>query len=186
MLKNEMKDKAAFAALAIVVLASLSACEARMEDGADTSGDVEQQATQQGEVNRVDTDIAPQPVAMQAIRSVPFAYGSTLDITNIEITGDIMTVEFRARTTEMNMTEMMSLDRVNYIEDETSRQVEALRDSEGNYPANPITSRGDTLRIQTEDGIGWIKFPKPAEGVTTISLTIPDAGALNGLPVPSR
>ena len=40
MLKNEMKDKAAFAALAIVVLASLSACEARMEDGADTSGDV--------------------------------------------------------------------------------------------------------------------------------------------------
>ena len=170
---------------AIGTVALLAACEVRTEE-TDAAGDAAVAApSPQGEVNRVDSGAAdaPEPAAAP-IRSVAFAHGSTLDITGMDITGDILTVEFRAHTRENGRGQIVYLDRVNYIEDQTSRKVDVLRDDDGKYIANPSNESGRFISVDTDGGIGWIKFPRPGEGVTTISLTFPEAGALNGLPVP--
>jgi hypothetical protein len=96
-----------------------------------------------------------------------------------------MTVEFQARTQGNNHVQTMQMNQINYIEDQTSRKVEALQDADGRYMANPVGGSGRILVIRTDGGVGWIKFPRPDEGVTSISLTIPEAGALNALPVPA-
>ncbi|SFO81790.1 hypothetical protein SAMN04488060_0027 [Qipengyuania nanhaisediminis] len=184
MLTEWIMKKARFAGIAIVAGVALTACEARDENAAPAADNEMPEAAQTSQVTRIDTDPAPAP-APQAIKTVPFARGSTMDITNIEIVGDIMTVEFRLTDREGNWTQNIDLDQVNYIEDQTSRMVSVLQNNDGQYVASPLTANGSSVRVQTRDGIGWFKFPRPAEGVTTISLSIPEAGSLNGLPVPS-
>ena len=181
-MRTRIGKNAKLAVLTAVTATLLTACEMREENGSADSGEVEQQA----EVIRIDADEAREPAPeTTAIRSVAFARGSTLDITNIDIVGDIMTVEFRARNQGNNHVQLMQMNQVNYIEDQTSRKVEALQDADGRYMANPVGGSGRILTIRTDGGVGWIKFPRPDEGVTSISLTIPEAGALNALPVPA-
>ena len=184
MLTEWVMKKARFAGIAIVARVALTACEARDENAAQAAHNDMPEAAQTSQVTRIDTDPSPAQ-APRAIKTVPFVDGSTMDITNIEIVGDIMTVEFRLTDREGSSFESIDLDQVSYIEDQTSRMVNILQNNDGQYVASPLSHNGSRIMVRTKNGIGWFKFPRPAEGVTTISLTIPEAGALNGLPVPA-
>jgi flagellar basal body L-ring protein FlgH len=173
----------------LVVAIPLAACEVR-EDTADTNtaapateGVVREQAAA--------TEAPPvQPMAAATvIQSQPGPDGSQVDLLSARVTGDILTVTMRCSSEERYNSESFRIANISVIDDATSQRSSVLRDSEGNAMVsdfNKASSRdNDSLSgdCGSKGGVIWARFPAPPATSQTISISFPEVGPFDGIPV---
>lgn len=128
-----------------------------------------------------DENAAPAP--LQAIQTQPGPGGSQVDLVKVAVTGDIMTVTFRCSSDEKYNTKGFRVSEISVIDDATAQRISVLKDNAGNWMTS--NSRGDYVNVGCEikPGVLWAKFPAPPATSKTVSITLPEAGAFDGVPV---
>jgi hypothetical protein len=123
--------------------------------------------------------------------------GFQVDLTRAEVNGAILTVEFRYRNTNKNPNDPSrfsatyddyEIGDVNYIDDNTSKKYTVLKDEQDKYMASPTESYAPKKINVKADSEGnpvnvFFRFPAPPADTKTISITVPGAGAFNGITV---
>lgn len=135
------------------------------------------------------TPPAPAKASPSVIASQPGMAGTTWDLTRMQVTGSIMTLQFSvtpAPGKSLFITDKIKVDDVALIDDQTAQRYSVLKDDSGRPMASPVNKEGNLIRVdQGVDVVGvvWFKFPAPPEGTTTVSVTIPEVGPFDGVPV---
>lgn len=133
----------------------------------------------------VATSPAPAPVAA-ALRTSPGPGGSTVELTRVQVTGAIMTVELRfVPQPDKSMSQWyFNVNDVSIIDDVTSQRYSVLKDEQDKWMAAPLS--GGRIGVTTSKGesaIIWLKFPAPPASSATVSLNFPDVSPFDGVPV---
>jgi archaellum component FlaF (FlaF/FlaG flagellin family) len=131
----------------------------------------------------------PSPDRFTVIATRPGSGGLEVDLTDVAVSGDVVTVSLRYR----NITDLYSgsvnlidvdfpIERVNITDDATSRRYGVLKDQSGQYMASPVSDDNDrTIHFtvkpeKTYPGsyeVAWFKFPAPPPEAQTISINVP-------------
>jgi hypothetical protein len=108
-----------------------------------------------------------------------------VDLTRMQVTGDLMTVQLRFRNTEDRPTTVrFPVDEVNYIDDASARRYGVLEDEAGSPMASPMERDDVVLRLgPSESLVAWFRFAAPGPQSQTVSLSIPEVGPFDGIPV---
>lgn len=129
---------------------------------------------------------SPAPPPAAALRSSPGPRGSTVDLTRVQVTGSILTVELRYTPPpgEAVSQWFFNISDVSVIDDATSQRYGVLQDEEKKWMAAPLS--GGRIGVSTgrdKPAIIWFKFPAPPADSATISLNMPDVSPFDGVPV---
>lgn len=151
------------------------------------------------EATTKDTVVKDAPAAASAapLSTQSGPNGFEIDLTKADVNGSILTVEFKYRNTKKSSTNVGKFDyissvykasAVNYIDDATAKKYSVLKDQDGKYMASPLQNNSTEDVMVRSDGDGtpamaYFRFPAPPAGTKTISVSIPEAGAFNGIPV---
>jgi hypothetical protein len=131
----------------------------------------------------------PSPDRFTVIATRPGSGGLEVDLTDVAVSGDVVTVALRYR----NITDLYSgsvnlidvdfpVERVSITDDATSRRYGVLKDQSGQYMASPLSDDNDRtikFRVKPEKTypgsyeVAWFKFPAPPPEAQTISINIP-------------
>jgi hypothetical protein len=129
------------------------------------------------------------PDRFKAIATRPGSGGLEVDLTDVAVSGDIVTVSLRYR----NMTHRYAIVRfpieeVSIIDDATSRRYGVLRDQSGQYMAAPLYRESSvklTVKSQKQISgiyeVAWFKFPAPPPEAQTISINIPKVAPFDNI-----
>lgn len=122
-----------------------------------------------------------------AIRSAAGPDGTTVELTRMQVTGNIMTVELRysppAGATGVQWV-YFPLNEVSLIDDATSQRYGVLQDEQKHWMASPLA--GGRIGLAMREGnsaLVWFKFPAPPAGSPTVSVNIPSVSPFDGVPV---
>lgn len=129
------------------------------------------------------TPAAP-PAQLPVIASQPGPKGSTFTLNKMQVVGNVMTVQLTA--TDGSCCSYLKLDEIAVIDDASTRRIAVLKDDTGRWMAAPLTTDGKELRVFDNSGkpqIVWLKFPAPPPESKTMSLTIPQVGPFDGVPI---
>jgi hypothetical protein len=136
----------------------------------------------------VEPSVRPMP-AQVAIQSQPGPDGSQVDLLKVAVTGDILTVTMRCSSEETVNNESFRINDISVIDDATSQRLGVLRDNSGNALVSDFNKasqpRYDYLGAECEQkpGIVWAKFPAPPPTTKTVSISFPEVGPFDGIPV---
>jgi hypothetical protein len=126
--------------------------------------------------------------AESAIATQPGMKDSQWSLTKAKVTGNLLTVQFTVRASqEGGLSEDLPLDQISVIDDATSQRYSVVKDQSG----QPMVSRANTvnnklLRVEVSSkgtGIVWLKFPAPPATSSTLSISIPQVGAFDGVAI---
>lgn len=112
--------------------------------------------------------------------------GSTVELTRVQVTGALMTVELRfVPQADRSMSQWyFNINDVSIIDDATSQRYAVLKDEQDKWMAAPLS--GGRIGVTTgkaEPAIIWLKFPAPPATSTTVSLNLPEVSPFDGVPV---
>ena len=130
------------------------------------------------------TDLEPQLVSKPAQTQ----YGpdnSEVDLMAAKVTGDIMTVTLRYRTSpNESLGTNFPIKEVSYIDDATSKRYGVVQDESGTWLASPKNAVGNvSINIHNNAEIAWFKFPAPPPDAETISINVPEVSPFDGVSV---
>jgi hypothetical protein len=152
-----------------------------------------QAAESRGVVRQTPTPQSPatttSPDRFTVIATKPGSGGLEVDLTDVAVSGDVVTVSLRYRNTtdlysgSVNLIDVdFPIERVNITDDATSHRYGVLKDQSGQYMASPVSDDNDrTIHFtvkpeKTYPGsyeVAWFKFPAPPPEAQTISINIP-------------
>jgi hypothetical protein len=131
------------------------------------------------------------PNRFTVIATRPGSGGLEVDLTGVEVTGDILTVALRYRTVTdgYNDTEVsFPIDQVSINDDATSRRYGVLKDQSDHYMAAPLSGENSIKFIVKNGGnfkgsyeVAWFKFPAPPAQAQTISINIPKVAPFDNI-----
>lgn len=120
-----------------------------------------------------------------AIRTNAGPDGTTVDLTRVQVTGNVLTVELRYSPPGSDTTWVyLNADEVSVIDDASSQRLGVLQDNAKQWMAAPLS--GDRISLPLSEGrpgIVWFKFPAPPAGSPTVSVNIPNVSPFDGVPV---
>lgn len=141
-------------------------------------------------VERTEPAEAAAPPATPALATQPGPKGMQVALTKARVTGDILTVELHyivpPAADSKTESAQAELDQVTYIDDATSRKYNVLKDQEGTYMALPLGYNKKHVNVTARKagpGIASFKFPAPPASSTTISLSVPEVGSFDAIPL---
>lgn len=135
-------------------------------------------------IERPEAAAAAEPV----IATQPGMKGSQWSLTKARVTGNLLTVQFTVRASQTDsIFEDLPIDQVNVIDDATAQRYSVVQDQAG----QPMVSRANTannklLRVEVPSkgtGVVWLKFPAPPATSSTVSISIPQVGAFDGVSI---
>jgi hypothetical protein len=151
---------------------------------AESGGVIRQRPTHQATATT-----APSTNRFTVIATRPGSGGLEVDLTDVAVSGDVVTVSLCYRnTTELHNGSLNLIDvdfpveRVSITDDATSRRYGVLKDQAGQYMASPLSDENDKaiqFRVKPEKSypgsyeVAWFKFPAPPPDAKTISINIP-------------
>jgi hypothetical protein len=131
----------------------------------------------------------PSPDRFTVIATRPGSGGLEVDLTDVAVSGDVVTVSLRYRNItdlyygSVNLIDVdFPVERASITDDATSRRYGVLKDQAGQYMASPLSDDNDraihfTVKPEkTYPGsyeVAWFKFPAPPPQAQTISINIP-------------
>lgn len=122
-----------------------------------------------------------------AIRTAAGPEGTTVELTRMQVTGNVMTVELRYSPpagADAAQWVYFPLEDVSIIDDATSQRYGVLQDEQKNWMASPLT--GERIGLVMRGGhpaVVWFKFPAPPASSPTVSVNIPNVSPFDGVPV---
>lgn len=132
---------------------------------------------------------AAAPLEAAVIASQPGMEGSTWDLTRMQVTGNILTLQFLVKPAPGKMLMkygVFKVDDVALIDDQSSQRYSVLKDDSGRPMASPISDDGMSISLRQgtdKTGVVWFKFPAPPAAATSVSVTIPEVGPFDGIAV---
>lgn len=115
--------------------------------------------------------------------------GTLVTVDKAKVIGKVLYVELKVK----NMGESSSLNvidvaDINYVDDAEAKKHDILKDDDGNYQASPLQMKtGGRLQVSTSsrrpEALISLKFAAPPETSKTITLSIPDFGTFDAIPV---
>ncbi len=121
--------------------------------------------------------------ASEAIATQPGPDGMVVELLSTKVTGQILTVAFLFYNPEGGKVFSQPINQVNYIEDDTGKQVGVLQNEQGGYLASPGTPQRLKVHRSSDPSPVWIKFPVPSPETQTISINIPEVIPFDGVPI---
>ncbi len=119
------------------------------------------------------------------IASQPGPNGSTWDLTKVQVTGNLLTVQLNVRPrVKEDISYWGDIADISVVDDATAQRYTVVEDQSGRPMVSELSS--NSLRVNTrrdEVGIVWLKFPAPPAGSTTVSISLPKVGSFDGVPV---
>ena len=174
--------------LGVMLLIAIAACgdAGNRTDSATTSADTSSENT--APTGTVDRQEVPPPantverVQQQALQTQPGPGGSQVALNKVAVTGDVLTVQLTYQGG--TGVDYPAVDEVSVIDDATAQRLGVLKDNGGRWLAAPMWSNGKELRIEADGpSVVWFKFPAPPGSTQTVSITIPNVGPFDGVPV---
>jgi len=120
---------------------------------------------------------------VKVIATQPGSGGVEVDLTNVEVTGEVLTVALRYRNITaslLNAEVDFPIDQVSITDDATSRRYGVLKDQSGRYMASPLSGersiKFSVVPQSVSPGfyeVAWFKFPAPPAPAQTISINVP-------------
>ena len=107
-----------------------------------------------------------------------------VDLMRCSVTGDILSVELRYRNVGTSFpTINFPVERVNIIDEATSRRYGVLKDQSGRYMASPLCCKEEILLNTSprEYYVMWFKFPAPSAQAQTVSINIPEVAPFDNI-----
>jgi hypothetical protein len=129
------------------------------------------------------------PDRFKAIATRPGSGGLEVDLTDVAVSGDVLTVSLRYRNmTHRYATVRFPIEEVSIIDDATSRRYGVLRDQSGQYIAAPLYRESSVkLTVKSQKQIpgiyevAWFKFPAPPPEAQTISINVPKVAPFDNI-----
>jgi hypothetical protein len=124
----------------------------------------------------------PSPDRFTVIATRPGSGGLEVDLTDVAVSGDIVTVSLRYRNLQVDFgaTVDFPIEQVSITDDATSRRYGVLKDQAGQYMASPLSSNNSIrFTVVSEKAfpgsyeVAWFKFPAPPPEAQTISINVP-------------
>lgn len=162
---------------------ALSGCQKEADTAARTDTPASTPAADALTPEPTGTPAAPAPAAT-IIQTQPGPKGAQIALNRLAVTGNVMTAQFTA--TGGSCCAYLDVEDVAAIDDSTTRRMAVLKDDTGKWMAAPLQSDGKRLRLFDSGGkpqIVWLKFPAPPPETQTVSITIPEVGPFDGVPV---
>lgn len=120
------------------------------------------------------------------IQTQPGPKGTTVDLVQARVTGDVLTVGLTYRKEGFDCCIYVNIDEASVIDDATSQRLGVLKDNQEKWMAAPIyESDADRLRFPIDGGVAqvWFKFPAPSAGTPTVSINIPGVLPFDAVPL---
>ncbi len=126
--------------------------------------------------------------ASEAIATQLGPHRMVVELLSTKVTGQILTVTLRFHIPDAGALKPFGqpINQVNYIEDDTGKQVGVLQNEQGEYLASPKVRVGMErlqLVVGSEPSLAWIKFPVPSPETQTISINIPGVFPFDGVSI---
>lgn len=174
--------------LGLATLLTVAACGQADDKGEAAPSTTVAPSAESAAPSSLTTDSAPRPApANPAIRTAAGPEGTTVELTRMQVTGNIMTVELRysppAGATGSQWV-YFPLNEVSLIDDATSQRYGVLQDEQKHWMASPLS--GGRIALAMRDGnsaLVWFKFPAPPASSPTVSVNIPSVSPFDGVPV---
>ncbi|GAB3317773.1 hypothetical protein GCM10027299_09120 [Larkinella ripae] len=131
----------------------------------------------------------PPPPALLSSQKGP--HDSQVDLLKAQVNGNILTVElqYKPGTEGKGVLSNYDIDQVVVIDEVTAKKYNVLKDQSGKFMASPIQTDQDNKRIKISISSNdkpvtvWFKFPAPPADTKAISVTIPEVGSYNDIPL---
>ncbi len=142
----------------------------------------------------------PPPPALLSSQKGPA--DSQVDLLKAQVNGSILTVELQYKPGSVDNRRSRSgvpagavsstyvLDGVSVVDEASAKTYSVLKDESGNYMASPLQTEQGQQRITMTIPSGkdkpvsvWFKFPAPPVETKTVSITIPEVGVYQHIPL---
>ncbi|MBD2699552.1 hypothetical protein IC229_02815 [Spirosoma sp. BT702] len=188
---NRLVSKLVVICLAIWGISCTSADKSEKQEGAEPPVSVTQAATPAEENPTSPTTAVTTTPAILSTQNGPD--GAIVDLTKAAVNGSILSVEvqYRHGTGGKGISSKYDIEQVSVVDEANAKKYSVLKDQAGKYMASPIwTDKGQefiNVNIPSfkkdEKTAVWFKFPAPPADTKTISVTIPEVGSFNGIPI---
>ncbi|NZA28383.1 hypothetical protein H0E84_18565 [Luteimonas sp. SJ-92] len=129
----------------------------------------------------------PEEAAATGIATQPGPNGSEVTLKAVRVTGNLVTVELAYRApSDRALSTIVRLGDVSLIDDATTQRYEVVQDASGRYMAQPLSTSGNAVVLSLSAGDTAqvsFRFPAPPASSPTVSISIPEVGPFDGVPV---